>query len=323
MFGIKLIGPKHLEIPAFTQVFDGSDGRWPLMNFNMGGQNYVADIPTGHRCLVYVTSPWKRFLWAIELTGSLANGDLAFAAHGYEVGKDAWGENGKATLHRPIGLLARIDSPQHPAGPNDVQGPTYDEVHRRSGVPLNRLRSFGSGHWFLSRAEYESAFAAIDWGWSCDPGLVAQPHTPPAFIDPPVPDAEDLLRRVQEVRGLQEHNMEGVTSIFLERLGHTSASIVRQDGYVDLRIATPEGGTKAVVEVKKSLTSRKILAEASEQAFRYALRKEAPIVVVTDADVYHVWDRTRGLGLETSFCGKFQLTRFQQEDEKILDLLRP
>ena len=87
MFGIKLILPNHLTLPYFTDYFDGSDGRLPLMNFSAQrrGPATAENIPPGHRALVYVTQI-RRFIWAIEFAGSVADGKRIAPLHGIKPG---------------------------------------------------------------------------------------------------------------------------------------------------------------------------------------------------------------------------------------------
>ncbi len=55
----------------------------------------------------------------------------------------------------------------------------------------------------------------------------------------------------------------------------------------------------------------------------YADQTGAPMLVVTDADRYEIYDRRRGLDFDTMLCGRFQLTQFEPAAGPVLDLLRP
>src|SRR3954462_3805226 len=63
MFGIKLVGAIQPEFPFF-----GREGKPPLMNFpnSPEGRHVATAIPIGHRSLVYLMHPVKRFWAAIE-----------------------------------------------------------------------------------------------------------------------------------------------------------------------------------------------------------------------------------------------------------------
>src|SRR5438552_3067028 len=63
MFGIKLVGHIQPEFPFF-----GRDAKPTLMNFpdSPEGRRIAESIPIGHRSLVYLMAPVKRFWSAIE-----------------------------------------------------------------------------------------------------------------------------------------------------------------------------------------------------------------------------------------------------------------
>jgi len=321
MFGIKLIQQRHLEMPVFTHDFDESDGRSPLMNFNVAGKSYVAGIPVGHRCLVYVTSPWRRFLWAVEITGTLADGERAYQAHGYDVGTTPWGE-WKWSLHRPIAFLARVDTPDRPAGPTDIQGTSREEIEQRSGFSW---RPYGPGHYYISGEDFQRAFNAIDWSWTSGGRDVSRDLPPRTiYIQPPLPDPDRVLRRIGETRDALEREVEDVVKTTMVELGHNEGHVRFRIGHADLRLNGPSGEAVAVIEVKRPPLAGRTRDQARRQAFDYANQTGARYVVLTDADVYVIYDRARaGFTFDEQICGEFQLTRFRLEDEGLLDLLRP
>lgn len=169
MFGIKLVTPDHLRYAEFTDVPSKSDesaGRFPLMNFSGEQQQRAANIPIGHRCLVYVTkerqnpNKWGRFIWAIEIRGTLEDGDQALVPWRHPPGQALPGNPPalpavppKYSLHWPIRFLARIDPPEN--------GPTPDELRRSDFV----FSPNAFTHKYLSAADYHRAFNAIDWTW--------------------------------------------------------------------------------------------------------------------------------------------------------------
>jgi len=55
----------------------------------------------------------------------------------------------------------------------------------------------------------------------------------------------------------------------------------------------------------------------------YSAQTGAPMLVITDADRYEIYDRRRGMDFDTMFCGRFQLTHFDPDTSPVLDLLRP
>ena len=87
--------------------------------------------------------------------------------------------------------------------------------------------------------------------------------------------------------------------------------------------ALEQGQGRIVVEVKRSLRIEKAKQDALRKGFDYAARHGAPLVVVTDADIYEVYDRRLGMDYDAMLCGRFQLTRFATADSLVMDLLRP
>ena len=83
------------------------------------------------------------------------------------------------------------------------------------------------------------------------------------------------------------------------------------------------GRTAMVIEVKRSLGSAPQRDDALRKGFDYAGRNGARYVVITDADRFEIYDRTRGLDHASMLCAKFRLTDFRESDAAALDLLRP
>jgi len=63
MFGIKLVGATHFDLPAF-----GREGNPSLMNFpdSAEGKRCASIVPIGHKSLVYLMAPIKRFWGVVE-----------------------------------------------------------------------------------------------------------------------------------------------------------------------------------------------------------------------------------------------------------------
>lgn len=142
-------------------------------------------------------------------------------------------------------------------------------------------------------------------------------------VTPPFDGASEYLERIVSSRGLPERNMEDLVKELLVRLGHKPASVVFQVGRIDVLVVGGDGKPKFVVEVKTSLRSRTDRDSALRQAFDYASRNGAPIVVITDSDAYEIYDRRAGLDHASMLKAKFRLTEFRAVDEGGLDLLRP
>lgn len=145
----------------------------------------------------------------------------------------------------------------------------------------------------------------------------------PARTIPPFPGAEEYLQRIPELIDLPERNHEDAVKNLLVSLGHDPNRIRFQSGHMDLQVQDHTGKSVIVVEVKRSIASEPQRNSAIRQGFDYANRAGARFVVISDADRFEVYDRTRGLDYESMLCGKFQLTNFSQSDSDVLDLLRP
>ena len=141
------------------------------------------------------------------------------------------------------------------------------------------------------------------------------------FEEPPISDG--LFQQVRGIRGLPERNMEDVVKQFLVELGHPQSSIQFRVGHMDLRLIDQDGRPFAVFEVKRSLEKDKGRKKARRQAFDYAMESGARFVVLTDGDVYEIYDRELPGDYAATRCGRFQLTRLRKGDAQIIDLLRP
>ncbi len=142
-------------------------------------------------------------------------------------------------------------------------------------------------------------------------------------ITPPFEGASEYLDRVKAVRGLPERNMEDLVKELLVRLGHSPGSVLFQIGYIDVLVNGSDGKPRFVLEVKPSLRSKTDRDSALRQAFDYANRNGAPIVIITDADTYEIYDRQAGLDHASMLRAKFQLTGFKESDVSGLEFLKP
>jgi hypothetical protein len=154
MFSIKLVGELHPEFSFF-----GREGKPALMNFpdTPEGRRMAASIPIGHRSLVYLMSPVKRFWAAVEYIRCDPN-----SADVLEDGRRAAERQNAVALmevHNPkfakvwrcIKHLACID--------DFKKAPTPDFGFRQGDI----LRD-------LEQREYLELFNAIHWSWRTEGG---------------------------------------------------------------------------------------------------------------------------------------------------------
>jgi hypothetical protein len=158
MYGIRIVGPGHLTLPFFRDGFDGTDGRFTLMNFSDKGKSptIAENIPVGHRSFIYQTKPLQRFTHAFEYIGGLAQGLQAFSAHRVAPESLTGIDPKWFKVLLPIRYLARID-PE-----NWQESPTTDELFQLTRFVF---RPVGFPMQYISAEEYNAIFSAIEWDW--------------------------------------------------------------------------------------------------------------------------------------------------------------
>lgn len=143
MFGIKLVGHEAPQLP-----FYGRDANPPLMNFpdSLVGRRLAEGIPVGHRSLVYLMAPAKRFWTAIEyIKGDLEDGMRAAVAQGAFAFMEVYNSH-FARIWRCVRILAQIDDPKDAPTP---------EFGFREGEIMR----------YITEQEFNSYFNDIDWSW--------------------------------------------------------------------------------------------------------------------------------------------------------------
>jgi hypothetical protein len=152
MFGIRLVGPLHAAFPFF-----GREGSPALMNFpnSAEGRRLAANIPIGHKSLVYLMHPVKRFWTAIEYIRSdagivdlLKDGERAAIAQNAVALMQAHSAH-YSRFWRCIRVLAWIDDPE--------KAPTPEFGFKEGDV----MRE-------ISQTEYEEMYNAVPWTWTAD-----------------------------------------------------------------------------------------------------------------------------------------------------------
>jgi hypothetical protein len=152
MFGIKLVGALHYAFPFF-----GRDGKPPLMNFpdSPEGRRVAAEVPIGHRSLVYLMHPVKRFKAAIEyvkwdsnIDDVLEEGSRAAATQNAVAMLEVFNSR-FARIWRCVRVVALIDDP--------MQGPATDFGFQEGDIMLG-----------ISQQEYLEWFNALPWNWTAE-----------------------------------------------------------------------------------------------------------------------------------------------------------
>src|SRR5262245_8068140 len=152
MFGIRLVGPAHAEFSFF-----GREGKPALMNFpnSPEGRRLAVATPIGHKSLVYLIHPVKRFWTAIEyirwnpsVPDVLKEGMRAAAAQNAVALIETLNPH-YSRYWRCIRILAWIDNP--------MNAPTPDFGFNEGDV----MRE-------ISQQEYDELYNAILWSWTVD-----------------------------------------------------------------------------------------------------------------------------------------------------------
>ena len=151
MFGIKLVGDNTPEFPFF-----GRGGTPTLMNFpdSAEGRRIAANIPIGHKTIVYLMHPTMRFWSVIEFINSESSKDVLQAGMEAAVAQNAVAVmnvvNPKfAKVWRCVRVLAMIDNP--------MNAPTPDFAFQQGEI----LR-------FIDEREFADYFNAIPWSWTVE-----------------------------------------------------------------------------------------------------------------------------------------------------------
>jgi hypothetical protein len=168
------------------------------------------------------------------------------------------------------------------------------------------------------------------------PVLVVQ-HMPPLFTQM-LAERLDRIGNLRFCEGAQDmavrpghvyiapggHHMEVVRVAGTVRIRlHDGPSENSCRPAVDVLVRSGDGKPSFVIEVKTTLRSKTDRDSALRQAFDYASRNGAPIVIITDADAYEIYDRRAGLDHASMLRAKFRLTAFREEDRGGLDFLKP
>ncbi|HOC39363.1 MAG TPA: type I restriction enzyme HsdR N-terminal domain-containing protein [Thermodesulfobacteriota bacterium] len=143
---------------------------------------------------------------------------------------------------------------------------------------------------------------------------------PPA----PINELSHLKAAIQHLRNDPKHAERGHESLverFFENLGYRNHEEIKyRAGRVDILIRSDQKPL-IVVEVKRywNLTKHD---EAVIQGYRYALENGARYVIVTNGDYYAVFDRIRGLSMQSNFVMEFTLTDLNPNEHGITESLK-
>ena len=157
-------------------------------------------------------------------------------------------------------------------------------------------------------------------------GEKPQPATPyptlevPEFLHPII----QTIKVLRKDPNHQERAHESLVEDFFVSLGYNKHSEIKyRQGRIDLSLwngAMP----LVVVEVKKEwdINPYKSVA-AIKQAYSYALDLGCRLVIVTNGDDYLLFDRIKGLSVDTNMIGQFRISAITEDDILLINRLKP
>jgi hypothetical protein len=121
----------------------------------------------------------------------------------------------------------------------------------------------------------------------------------------------------------KERAHESLVEDFFCALGYEKHKHIKyQQGRLDITLSDDERPV-LLVEVKKDWDlSVETHINAVNQAFRYSLEKGIRFIVLTNGDYYALYDRFKGLSIESNLVGVFQLSQLEDEDMGLVDRLK-
>jgi hypothetical protein len=152
----------------------------------------------------------------------------------------------------------------------------------------------------------------------------ARPMSPPPEAAHPVNVPPAYVAHVRELRDRgEEEKRQLVAQFFHEILGYKRTRVRSEHEHNDVRVHDRRGNPWIVVEVKARLETERERRIARRQAFDYAHRHGMRYVVVSDSDLYEVFDRCAGqrLRYEEMFQGAFRISALRSRDSDLLALL--
>ena len=156
-------------------------------------------------------------------------------------------------------------------------------------------------------------------------------QAPTATTAPPLPKyvrPEWLLSVIQAVETLradpdhQERAHESLAEDFFCALGYSKHQDIKyRQGRVDITIGIRDQ-PYLLVEVKRDWNLSIQSKGAIQQIYGYALEQGVRYVVVTNGDVYLLFDRLKGLAYDSNLLGEFQLTALDEGDLQTINRLK-
>jgi len=265
-FGIKFMAGDTVHDPMFSYDF-GRDDRHPLMTFHKDDPEGAAAIPNGHRLLVFLGKPIKRFAWEIEIIGSLDEGKTVLNRH-LTAGLNLPRSPETYPFYRPIRFLARVEPPEH--------GQTWGGLAASAGTELVLAQPIN--HMYLSAAQYKRASTSVGWTWrrSDEAPPVTTKRVDTGVVTPGTPFS-NLLRLREVLRACKDYIW------WLDKHFHPKG--------LELLVAEVEPGRISEIRI---LSSRANLDDAATRDFKRfcdELKKKGVVAEWRLDELHEVHDR--------------------------------
>lgn len=133
----------------------------------------------------------------------------------------------------------------------------------------------------------------------------------------------DRIANLKKDAAHTERDHESIVEDFLCSLGYEKLNQIKfRRGRLDISISDDD---KVVLlfEVKRDWQlDYETHVDDVKQAFFYSLEKGIRFIILTNGDYYALFDRLKGLSIESNLLGYFQLSQLERDDLKIIDRLK-
>lgn len=139
---------------------------------------------------------------------------------------------------------------------------------------------------------------------------------------------KEFLKLIEDIENLRKDSQhkerahESLVEYFYEILGFDRHTEIKyRQGRVDIGI-TYNDETIIVNEVKKDWNLSYNDKKTIKQGFGYALETGARFVAITNGDYYAIFDRSKGLDMNSNLIGEFRLTKLSKNCLQIIEKLK-
>ncbi len=133
----------------------------------------------------------------------------------------------------------------------------------------------------------------------------------------------DHIANLKKDAAHKERAHESIVEDFLCSLGYEKHKHIKyRQGRLDISI-NDDDQTVLLFEVKKDwqIDYETHIGDV-KQAYFYSLEYGVRFIILTNGDYYALFDRLKGLSIESNLVGYFQLSQLKHEDLKIIDRLK-